>query len=226
LKRLFIYVEGLTEEFFVDRLLRNHLGYHGVKVERPLQAKRDFTPSGPRGGFTNWHAMEADLRDWFADHPAPEDRFTTLLDLYALPSQVPGYPGSGAATTAADVAALERAIEARLAESRFSAYFQRHEFEALLLAHPPAFANVFPGSTASIAALVAGIDSFASPEDINHGASTHPAARICAAIPEYELMKASHAYFVAAEVTLATMRAKCPRFRAWLEKWESWGMTS
>jgi hypothetical protein len=226
MKRLFIYVEGMTEEIFVERILRHHLAHHGVRVERPLAAKKDFDPDGPRGGFTNWPAMEADMRDWFTDHPdtaTTEARFTSLLDLYALPPEVPGYPGLRAAITSADVAAIEAAIAAQLGEARFHPYLQRHEFEALLLAHPPALAHIFPNAAAEIATLesaIAGVD----PEDINHGNTTHPAARIQKAIPDYFELKASNAFWVAADVTLDRMRARCPRFRAWLEQWETWGM--
>jgi hypothetical protein len=162
--------------------------------------------------------MEADMRDWFTDHPdtaTTEARFTTLLDLYALPSEVPGYPGLHAATTATDVTAIEGAIAAQLGEPRFFPYLQRHEFEALLLAHPPSLAHIFPSAAVGIATLeaaIAGID----PEDINHGSATHPAARIKAAIPDYYELKASNAFWVAVEVTLDRMRARCPRFRAWL----------
>jgi hypothetical protein len=223
-KSLFVYVEGTTEEIFVERLLRHHLAAYGVKVERPLLAKKDFDPDGPRGGFTNWPAMEADLRDWFAEFPDPQARFTTLLDLYAMPAEVPGYPGRGAATTANDVAAVETAINTQMREPRFSAYLQRHEFEALLLTHPPAFARIFPGSAEAIGTLEQEITCFLSPEDINHGRQTHPAARIKNAIPDYYDLKASHAYWVAAEIPLEMIRARCPRFNAWLEKWESWGM--
>jgi hypothetical protein len=225
MKRLFIYVEGLTEEIFVERLLRHHLAQHGVKVERPLLAKKDLHPDGPRGGFTNWPAMEADMRDWFAANPdtaADTMRFTSLLDLYALPPEVPGYPGLRAATTEAHVTAIEAAIAAQLGEARFSPYLQRHEFEALLLAHPPALVTIFPGSAAAVAQLAADIAGI-GPEEINHGAATHPAERIMRAIPDYYALKASNAFWVAAEVTLDRMRARCPRFRAWLEQWEAWG---
>lgn len=44
------------------------------------------------------------------------------------------------------------------------------------------------------------------------------------AIPDYYEIKASNAFWVASEVTLDRMRARCTRFRAWLEQWEAWGM--
>jgi hypothetical protein len=60
-------------------------------------------------------------------------------------------------------------------------------------------------------------------EEINHGPRTHPSARLATAIAGYEDLKASNAYFVVAEAGLASARAKCPRFDAWLTRWEDWG---
>lgn len=226
MKRLFIYVEGLTEEIFVERMLRSHLLLHGVKVEPPLPAKKDFDPDGPRGGFTNWPAMEADMQDWFAanpDKPGSPARFTSILDLYAMPPEVPGYRGRGAANTEADVTAIEAAMKERLNEPRFAPYLQRHEFEALLLSHPTALAEVFPSSSEAVAALEASIAGI-PPEDINHGRATHPAARIMNAIPNYYEKKASHAFWVASRMGLDLIRSRCTRFHAWLTQWEQWGM--
>ena len=41
---------------------------------------------------------------------------------------------------------------------------------------------------------------------------------------DHHVLKASHAYWVATEVGLERMRARCPRFRIWMEDWETWGM--
>ena len=119
--------------------------------------------------------------------------------------------------------AIEAAIQAQLGEPRFFPYLQRHEFEALLLVHPASLVVIFPGSAAGIAILEANIAG-QNPEEINHGNTTHPAARISAAIPDYDELKASHAFWVASDVGLERMRHGCPRFRAWLEQWEAWGM--
>ncbi|MGO9203611.1 MAG: DUF4276 family protein [Limisphaerales bacterium] len=64
---------------------------------------------------------------------------------------------------------------------------------------------------------------FASAEDINHGAATHPSARLATAITGYEDLKASNAFFALAEAGLGVARARCPRFDAWLTRWETWG---
>ncbi len=102
----------LPEGMFVDRLIRNHLILHGVKVERSILAATSMDPSGRRGGFVNWDAIQFDLRQLFASDADPDLRFTTLLDVYAMPSQVLGLAGFSAPVTAgADIEAVERAIE-------------------------------------------------------------------------------------------------------------------
>jgi len=226
-KRLFIYCEGQTEEMFVERLLRNHLAHHGVKVERPELCATSLDPQGQRGGFVNWDAIEFDLKQTFADDLDPNLRFTTLLDVYRMPPKLLTMSGfTGPVTTPADVETVEKTIEDVFSESRFKAYLQRHELEALLLADTDALERVFHRDTAGLQTMRTDIAGFANAEDINHGPTTHPAARLAAAVDGYEDLKASNAYFVLAEAGLETVRAKCPRFDEWLKQWEAWGMTA
>ena len=225
-KRLLVYCEGRTEEMFVERLLRNYLP-RGVKVERPVLAATSRDPRARRGGFVNWDAIEFDLRQQFAADADPDLRFTTLLDVFRIPDSVPGMAAITSPLTAvADIESVESAIEQALSEPRFKAYLQRHELEALLLADMPALERVFCRHTGDIQQLAADIAAFANAEDINHGAGTHPAARLAVAIPGYEDLKASNAYFVLAEAGLPSIRSKCPRFDAWLRHWETWGAGS
>jgi hypothetical protein len=225
-KRLLVYVEGQTEEFFVNRVLKNHLLTHGVQVARPILAATSREPSGQRGGFVNWPAVEADLRTLFGQETDPNVRFTTLLDLYALPETVPGYVKSttGQRSTA-EVAAIEAALAKHFSEPRFVPYLQRHEFEALVLAHPPALKAIFPAYASSLVALEASLAGFSSAEDIDDGPNTHPSARLGQAIPMYGVLKASNSYFVVSEAGLQNIRPRCPRFDDWLQRWEAWGNT-
>jgi Domain of unknown function (DUF4276) len=227
MKRLVIYCEGQTEEMFVDRILRNHLFHHGVKVENPILAATSLTPRGQRGGFVNWDAIEFDLRTKFASDPDPNLRFTTLLDSYAMPAKILQLCGfAGPISTVADIVAVEQKIEADFCEPRFKAYLQRHEFEALLLADLDALEKVFHRHQSGIQQLRADIASFSGPEEINHGSTTHPSARLATAITGYANLKALNAYWVIAEAGLETARSKCPRFNDWLKYWEDWGMKS
>lgn len=227
MKRLVIYCEGQTEEMIVERVLRNHLILHGIKVERPILAATSFDPSGQRGGFVNWDAIEFDLKQEFALDADLNVRFTTLLDAYAMPSKVLRLAGfTSPVTTVADIEAVEQAIEGVFTESRFKAYLQRHELEALLLADLDALERVFHRHKPGLQQLRSDIAAFSNAEDINHGLTTHPSARLATAVAGYEDLKASNAYFVLAEAGLDVARAKCPRFDAWLTHWEQWGMPS
>ena len=225
-KRLLVYAEGQTEEFFVNRVLKNHLLTHGVQVERPILAATSPNPSRQRGGFVNWPAVEADLRMLFAQDPDPDLRFTALLDVYAVPDAVPGYVKSTAGQRSAlEVAGIEAAWAKHFNEPRFVPYLQRHEFEALVLAHPPAIKTIFPKHASSLATLEASLTLFSSAEDIDDGPGTHPSARLEQAIPTYSALKASNSYFVVSEAGLQNIRPRCPRFDAWLQFWERWGDT-
>lgn len=222
MKRLVPYVEGQTEELFVNRILRNHLGQFGVTVERPILAITRPGPEECRGGFVNWPAVEADLRALFATNPEPEVRFTTLLDLYALPSQVPGYPGpSTGSRSAAAADAVEVAWRNHFGEPRFVPYFQRHEFEALVIADPPALERVFRSHAASLRREIAPTLAAPSAEDVDDGPTTHPSARLAKAVPDYLDRKPSFALFALLESDLGTVRSRCPRFHAWLTHWET-----
>lgn len=223
-KRLLVYCEGQTEERFVHRLLRGHLQAHGIHVERPVLAATSLDPAGQRGGFVNWEAIRFDLQRLFASDPDPNLRFTTLLDAYRMPGEVLRLAGFAApVTTAGDVDTVEQAIEGVFGETRFKAYLQRHEFEALLLADLDALARVFTRHRPGVQQLRADLTGFANAEDINHGSNTHPAARLAVAIPGYGDLKAANAFWVLAEAGLDTVRARCPRFDAWLTHWERWG---
>lgn len=225
-KRLFIYCEGQTEEMFVERLLRNHLAHHGVKVERPELCATSLDPAGQRGGFVNWDAIEFDLKQTFAGDADPKLRFTTLLDVYRMPPKLVKLAGfTGPVTLPADVEKVEATIQGVFNEPRFKAYLQRHELEALLLADLDALESVFHRDMAGLQTLRAEIAGFSNPEEINHGPTTHPAARLATAVDGYADLKASNAYFVLAEAGLDSVRAKCPRFDSWLRHWEAWGMS-
>jgi hypothetical protein len=223
-KRLVVYVEGQTEELFVTRILRGHLLAHGIIVERPILARTSNSATGQRGGFVNWPAVEADLRVIFSQESDPDVRFTTLLDVYALPRQVPGFtPSTGGHRSPAEVDLIESAWANHFGELRFIPYLQRHEFEALVLAHPPALRAVFSNFASAISILESALPVAGSAEDINDGPTTHPSARLAQAIQTYPALKASHAFWVIAEAGLDNIRPRCPRFDAWLQWLENWG---
>jgi hypothetical protein len=190
-KRLLIYCEGQTEEMIVERIFRNHLAQFGIKVERPELAATSLDPQGQRGGFVNWEAIQFDLHQILAEDPDPDLRVTTFLDVYAMPPKVLALAGLNAPIGAIpDIEAVETEIEKVFSDTRFKAYLQRHELEALLLAAPDALETVFHRDKAGIQQLRADISGFGNAEDINHGQTTHPSARLIKAISGYKSLKA------------------------------------
>jgi len=211
---------------FVERLLRNHLSLYGIQVERPVLAATTFDPQGQRGGFVHWEAIKFDLRQSFADDPDPRLRFTTFLDVYAMPAELLSLSGFAQAISLPnEIETVQATMERELQEPRFKAYLQRHEMEALLLAVPDSLERVFHRHLAQIQQLRAEIAGFAHAEEIDHGPDTHPSARLVRAIPRYRDLKASNAYFVLADAGLDAVRKGCPRFHDWLAYWEQWGMS-
>ena len=211
----------------MTRLLRNHLAPYGVKVERPVLAATSMSPNGQRGGFVNWDAIKLDLKQQFKDDNDPDLRFTTLLDVYAMPKKVFQLAGFDESVgSKADVDAVEVAIEHDLGEPRFKAYLQRYELEALLLADIEALRQIFHRDQKGIAQLETDVSEFSNFENINGGKSTHPAARLETAISGYLDQKVSNAYHVLAVADWDVVRSRCPRFDAWLKHWEAWGSSS
>lgn len=83
--RLNITTEGQTEEEFVTHLLAPHLAAFGKQVScRSLRTSR-----GHRGGYSTFAKVKRDIEQWFKEEPGAWH--TTLLDLYGLNRQFPGY---------------------------------------------------------------------------------------------------------------------------------------
>ena len=121
------------------------------------------------------------------------------------------------------VAVLEEAFEKDIDDTRFIAYIQLHEFEALLLAEPSAFGRYFPDIEKAIERIASFCRKFATPELIDDGEQTAPSKRIIEEIPEYKSAKRTAAPIVAERIGLDTMRNKCPHFNEWLSRLEQLG---
>jgi hypothetical protein len=101
-------------------------------------------------------------------------RFTTMLDLYALPATFPGWAEAGACPTPQQrVTALESALHCDLGDPRFIPYIQLHEFEALLFCDLGELEKRIAGSGPALAALASSVGDL-GPEDINQGPTTAP----------------------------------------------------
>lgn len=218
--RLRCVVEGQTEEAFVKQVLCPYLAIQQVMVT--AQCVRTGTKRGKtyRGGMTNYARTKRDIeRSIKGDRTA---YFTTMFDLYGLPTDFPGYIESKRIRDPLQrVNDLENALRNDIGTARFIPYIQLYEFETLLLADPHQLTSQFLEQTAAIQKLVEMSAGFTSPEEINDGADMAPSKRIINAIPAYEDMKVSAGPIVAERIGLPILRARCRHFGAWLDQLEA-----
>ena len=217
--RLNIVAEGQTEQRFIEKLIKPHLAQINVFVSCHCVQ----TSSGGRiysGGISSFSNLKRNIASWVRQDQQRDVRFTTMIDLYGLPGDFPGY---GKEAKHSDpykqVTELEENLGNEIADRRFIPYLQLHEFEALLLSNPSAFKSYF--KNANVGALQALAKDLKSPELINTGEKTAPSKRIIEIIPQYSRLKAVAGPIIAAHTGLDKMREKCPHFHAWLSKLET-----
>ncbi len=90
--RLHITAEGQTEERYVNGVLVPHLG-NAHQVVADVRAVKTGRKRGRdyRGGLLVYETAKLDILAWMKDEAKNHDVwFTTMFDLYALPSDFPG----------------------------------------------------------------------------------------------------------------------------------------
>ena len=99
--RLNFVVEGQTEERFVNTVLRYHFAdqsiataAHCVTTRRDRRAKH----LKHRGGLTTYAHARDDIRRLIQEDHSGNARFTTMFDLYGLPTDFPRYADAAEAS--------------------------------------------------------------------------------------------------------------------------------
>lgn len=222
MKRLYLTVEGQTEQEFSVAVLQAHLAPFNVFVVKPRLTGLHGRRNGrvPSGGLlsTFRHSLE-DIRRWMREDRSPDARFSMMVDLYSLPTDFPGYDEAmKSADPHLQAATLERALFAELGDPRFIPYLQVHEFEAIVLADPDSLNEWFDGMEREVARLKSECEVFETPEHINHGRQTHPKARIKRHIMSYD--ENVDGPILAQYVGVAAIKERCPHFGEWVNTLE------
>lgn len=222
--RLYITVEGQAEKEFADKALKPHLAGFSIDVRpRVVVTNRKL---GKRGGILDFNKIRGDISRLMREDRHPEARFTTMVDLYALPLEFPGWAEARKKANPADrVAVLENALAVEFAEPRFFPFIQLHEFEALLYCDLGELQSRIANSEKAITALQREVMHM-EPETINDGPTTAPSKRIIQHVPIYERNKVRVGAPAAAAIGLPTLRTRCPHFGGWLSKLEALGRPS
>ena len=114
--RLYINVEGQTEKEFVDKAIKPHLTRYSIDV-RPRLVVTNRKLSA-RGGVVNFDVFRNDLARLMREDRANEAKFTTMIDLYALPKEFPGWELARTARSSPEkVSFLEDALSATFDDS-------------------------------------------------------------------------------------------------------------
>jgi hypothetical protein len=211
---VYAVVEGSSEERFL-KFVAEHLANRGIWLI-PMQVQRG---GGVRGGGSSWQPWHRHITTLLEQHKGHDVRTTTMLDLYAIPRDTPGWapPGSASGPQRAD--AMLQAIAGQIQDWRFLPYIQVYEFETLLFVDLDVLARQAPDivDPKRLTALKEATKRLA-PEEVNDSPMTAPSKRIGACATGFR--KTIHGLDAVKSIGLARLRAACPRFAAWMTQLE------
>jgi Domain of unknown function (DUF4276) len=222
MKKIFIVVEGETEERFLRKVLYNDFITQGIHIE--AQQWLTNRKLGIGGGGNNFDLIENHLRRLMARYEHDRDVFiSVMVDLYA-------FPKAGNTVYDAEVTMqnsgknkallLQNKMAERMNYQNFIPYVQLHEYEALLLSKPDALLSFYTDKAAEIEGLKKEINGM-QPEDINETPQGAPSKRIIKYLPRYEKQKTTAGVSTAEKIGLPFLRENCLHFNDWVKKLES-----
>ena len=216
-----VLAKSETEEAFVNSLLLPHFLTFAMSVI-PILARTKRTRSGVtfKGGITSYERTRQDIQRLLGDTSVTA--VTTLIDYYNLPATFPGIDDRPEGSCYDRVRHLEAALGQDVNNARFLPFLTLHEFEAFLFAESGEIDGAFPDCRQSDK-LAQEVSRFVSPEEINEGNTTHPAARILRYHDSYS--KPLHGPLIAQRIGLDTIRSTCTHFRDWMDQLESLAKT-
>lgn len=210
MKRLYIIVEGQTEQEFVRTLIATYLQQYGIFEVTPILIRTSKTG---RGGFVNYQHLKNDAERLLKS--GKRDFIVSMfIDFFRCP-EVPHkekWSVKNSHTEQAEI--MEQCIKEDIEDARFIPYIQLHEFEALLFASNKGFETFFTEKQKEKTLQI--INSYDNPEDINTTPEGAPSKRIITIKDDYD--KVLEGNLIALEVGFAKIIEKCPRFKAWIER--------
>ncbi|NJO18071.1 MAG: DUF4276 family protein [Thioploca sp.] len=220
MNRIYVSIEGQTEETFIRELLRRHLWEHNVDLQPVIiTTRRVKQGKNFKGGVLSYGKARNEVIRLLNDSQAVA--VTTMYDLYHLPKDFPGQDTRPTGDGKAKALHLEKAFQNDIGSRHFHPYLQVHEFEAFLFVNPTRTANMFAEVENLEKQLQTIRKKFPTPEDINDNPNTAPSKRILSLYPRYE--KPLYGTLVTLEVGLDSIRTECPHFNEWVTWLESLG---
>lgn len=209
MKRVYIVVEGQTEQEFVNSVISPYLQEFGILSVTPVLVRTSRTG---RGGMVNYSHLANTIKPLLMSEKS-DYIVTTFIDFFRLPHDMPHYEDSmKKADKIEQIRSLEAAIDEAIDDRRFFSYIQLHEFEALLFSSNKGFEYYFSEELADKAASI--ISSYENPEDINTSPEGAPSKRLLAIKSDYN--KVLEGNLIALEIGIKSILEKCPRFAGWI----------
>lgn len=222
---LHILCEGKSESGFVCEVLRRYFEKQGVVCKATELKPHKKSPES--GGLLSYGQFCRDLH-MLQTGPKNSDYqvhlFSSMIDLYQLPQDFPGY--SDSASSEQNIANVEASLKKAFPD-RFIPYIQLHEFEALVFACLDKLPAVVPTINDTTLWDLQKVleESGNNPERINGGKKTAPSKRLIAAFDKAGLVYNKPRYGVAAisqtRDAMDRLKDKCPHFGEWISKLES-----
>ena len=212
MKRLYIVVEGQSEQEFVKSTLSPYLNGKGIFSVSPILIK---TSKHGRGGHVNATHLANTINGLLKETQDTQIIVTTFIDLFRIPTNMPGYDNAQLLSNSiAQVEYLEGCLAEAIGDRRFYPYIQRHEFEALVFSSNIGFEKYFTEDQASRTEVI--VNGFNNPEDINSSPESSPSKRILAIVPDYD--KVLFGNLLALEIGIDVIFSRCPRFAMWVSE--------
>jgi len=217
--KILVFVEGATEEAFVNQILSAFF-----KGRRHSPTPRLTGHPRREGGIREYDIFKNELR--LAMEEDKYQYFSTMFDFYGLPESYPGRRGVIGDNPRAKASSVENAIKEDLqsdfpefnVEDRVIPYIQMHEFEALLFSDPNQTARAI-GANDQANNLRRIVEEYQEPEAIDDGEKTAPSKRIKSLIPWYN--KPTDGLVAVRRLGLDRIRENCPHFNDWVTHLES-----
>ena len=216
--RLNITVEGFSEERFVTDILRPHLIEFDVYAEaRKVLTNRKLRK---RGGIVGYGKFKNDITQWFRE--CPDVYHSTLIDLYGLQNDFPGYNTTKGLQPYERVTSMEGQLKADLGFYKFIPYIQLHEYEALLYSDTvimEEWLGLYNSLPNHCFTKIKKSAPNSNPELINESPATAPSKRIIAICNSYD--KINDGILILKEIGLDRLRSECTHFNDWLTQLEA-----
>ncbi|MBL1352943.1 MAG: DUF4276 family protein [Zetaproteobacteria bacterium] len=223
--RIYLVVEGQTEQTFVRDILAPEMAQKGIFLEARLLGK-----SGHKGGNVTFERMLKDVGLLLKQEA--NTYVTTMMDYFRIDNAWPGKKEVGrrvqlgeTLTAQERVNILEEATAQEVsknfatyhASERFLPYVEIHEFESLLFSDAQVLAHKIEVKESAINAILQQYNG--QPEEINSEPSKAPSKQILSLCPSYR--KVVMGSVIAKAIGIQTIRQSCPHFNQWLTNMEA-----